>query len=180
MLAARANGLGNVFGLGGRHHEDDMSRRFLQGFEQRVKGCLGDLVRLVENIDLVAIAGGRIARGIAQLTNLVDPAVGGRIDLDHVHGVALAYLGACVAGSTRFRSGALGRTDLSAAVQGHGQNTSDRCFPDAAMPGENVPMRNAVLLQRIQERARHMVLAGYVGKALRTIFSGQNLVAHRR
>ena len=56
VLAARADGLGDVFGLGGGHHEDDVVGRLLEGFEQRVEGGVGDLVGLVEDVDLVLVA----------------------------------------------------------------------------------------------------------------------------
>ncbi len=46
------------------------------------------------------------------------------------------------------------------------------------MPGEDVTVRDAVLLKRVQQGTRHVVLAGHVGKALRTIFPGQNLITH--
>jgi hypothetical protein len=58
VLAARADGLGNILRLGGRHHEDDVVRRLLQGLQQRVEGRVGDLMGLVEDVDLVAIARG--------------------------------------------------------------------------------------------------------------------------
>ena len=97
VLAARADGLRNVLGLRGRHHEDDVVGRLLQRLQQRVEGGVGDLVRLVEDVDLVAVARGAIAGGVAQFADLVDAAVGGGVDLDHVDGVAGANLGAGVA-----------------------------------------------------------------------------------
>jgi hypothetical protein len=39
-------------------------------------------------------------------------------------------------------------------------------------------MRNSVLGKRIHQRTRNVILAGHVGKALRTIFPGQNLITH--
>ena len=178
VLAARADGLRNVLRLGGRHHEDDVRRRLFQRLQQRVEGRLGNLVRFVEDVDLVAVARRSVARRIAQLANLVDAAIGGRVDLDHVDGVALANLDAGVADAARLRRRALRRANLGAAVQRHGQDARDGGFADAAMPGKDVAVRNAVLAERIHQRARHVVLAGHVGKALRTVFSGQNLITH--
>ena len=54
----------------------------------------------------------------------------------------------------------------------------DGGFADAAMAGEDVAVRDAVLGEGVQQGARDVVLAGHVGKALRTIFSGQNLITH--
>ena len=39
-------------------------------------------------------------------------------------------------------------------------------------------MRNPVLGQGVQQRARNVILAGDVGKPLRTILASQNLVTH--
>ena len=111
MLAARADGLRNVLGLGGGHHEDDVVGRLFQGFEQRVEGGIGDLVRLVEDVDLVAVARGTIAGGVAQFADLVDAAVGGGVDLDDVDGGACADFGAGVADAAGLGGGALGRAD---------------------------------------------------------------------
>ena len=88
MLAARADGLGDVLGLRGSHHEDDVVGRLLEGFEQGVEGRVGDLVGFVEDVDLVLVAGGTVAGGVAKLTDLVDATVGGGVDLDDVDGVA--------------------------------------------------------------------------------------------
>ena len=59
MLAARADGLRNILGLGCRHHENDVAGRLLQRFEQGVEGGVGDLVRLVEDVDIEAVRAGR-------------------------------------------------------------------------------------------------------------------------
>ena len=58
VLAAGADGLGNVLGLRGGHHEDDVGGRLFESLEQGVEGGLGDLMRFVEDVDLVAVAGG--------------------------------------------------------------------------------------------------------------------------
>jgi hypothetical protein len=39
-------------------------------------------------------------------------------------------------------------------------------------------MRDPILAQRIHQGTGDVVLTGNVGKALRTIFSSQNLIAH--
>ena len=97
VLAARADGLRDVLGLRGGHHEDDVVGRLFEGFEQGVEGGVGDLVRLVEDVDLVSVARGAVAGGVAQLADLVDAAVGGGVDFDDVDGVAGADLGAGLA-----------------------------------------------------------------------------------
>ena len=65
VLAARANRLGNVFRLRCRHHENDVARRLFESFQERIESRIRNLVSLVEDVYLVAITGGAIARGIA-------------------------------------------------------------------------------------------------------------------
>ncbi len=86
VLAARANGLRDVLGLRRGHHEDDVLGRLFEGFEKCVEGGVGDLVRLVEDVDLVLVAGGAIAGGVAELADLVDAAIGGSVNFDYVDG----------------------------------------------------------------------------------------------
>ncbi len=113
VLAARANGLRNILRLRRRHHEDDVRRRLFQRLQQRIERRLGNLVRFVENVDLVAVAGRRIARRIAQFANLIDAAIGGRVNLDHVDRIALANLDAGVAYAARLRRRPLRAPDLA-------------------------------------------------------------------
>jgi hypothetical protein len=58
VLAAGADGLGNVLGLRGGHHEDDVRGRLFKGFEQGVEGGVGNLVGFIEDVDFEAVAGG--------------------------------------------------------------------------------------------------------------------------
>ena len=178
VLAAGPNGLGNILWLRGGHHEDDMRRGLFQGFEQRVEGCIGDLMSFIENIDFVSIPAGRVTGGVPQFANLVDAAIGGGVDFDHVDGVSLTDLDAGVADAAGFGGGALGAAYFSAAVERHGHNARNGGFADAAVPRENVAVGDAVLRERVQKGASDVVLPGYVGKTLRAVFAGQNLITH--
>ena len=169
---------GNVLGLRGRHHEDDVVGRLLERLEQRVEGRVGDLVRFVEDVDFVAVARRAVAGGVAQLANLVDAAVGGGVDLDDVDGGAGANLGAGVADAAGLGRGALGAADRVAAVERHGQDAGDGGFADAAMAAEDVAVGDAALGQRVQQRARDVLLPDDIAEALGTVFAGENLVSH--
>ncbi len=179
VLAAGADGLRNVLRLGRRHHEDDVVGRLFERFQQRVEGGIGDLVRFVEDIDLVTVAGRAIAGGVAQLANLVDAAVGGGVDFDHIDGVSLRGFRcrirrcrrapASAARACRFRR---------AAVERHGQDAGDGGLADAAMAAENVAVRDAFLRKRVEQRAGDVVLPGDVREALGAIFAGENEVGH--
>ena len=59
------------------------SSRILRSARESV---LGELVRLVQDEDAIAIAHREYARHVAQLAHVVDAAVGGGVDLEHVEG----------------------------------------------------------------------------------------------
>ena len=62
-LAARAHRGADVLQLGRAEDEDEVWRRLLDQLQERVPGCVRQLVRLVEDVDLVAtLAGWRITR----------------------------------------------------------------------------------------------------------------------
>ncbi len=165
VLAARANGLWDVLRLRGRHHEDNVLGRLLERLQQGVEGSVGDLVRLIKDDDLEAIPRGTVARGIAQFTDLVDAAVCGGVDLKHVDGVALPDLQA----GSALQTGLSGGTDLGAdrplAVQRGGENAGDGGLADAAVARKDIPMRDAVLREGVQQRAGDVVLPDNVGEA---------------
>ena len=170
--------LGNVLGLGRRHHEDDVVGWLLEGFEQRVEGGVGDLVGFVEDVDLVAVARRTVTGGVAQLANLVDAAVGGRVDLDHIDGVAGANLGAGLADAAGLGGGPQGRADGVSAVQRHRQDARDGRLADAAMAAEDVAVRDAALAEGVHQGAGDMVLPGDIGEELGTVFAGEYEVCH--
>ncbi len=174
MLAARADGLRNILRRSGRQHEDHVSGRFLQSLEQSVEGRVGDLMGFVENVNLEAVARGAIARGLAQLANFVNAAIGGGVDFDHVHGISGANFDAGIANSARLGD----RLVRRAAVQRHRQNARDGGLADAAMSAENVAVGGASLLDGVFQGAGDVVLPDDFGEFLRAVFAGQDLVAH--
>ncbi len=171
MLAARADGLRDVLGLGGGHHEDDVVGWFLQRLKQGVERRVGDLVGFVEDVDFEAVARGAVAGGVAELADFIDAAVGGGVDFDNVDGRAGADFEAGVADFAGFGRGAGGRADGVAAIERAGQNAGDGGFADAAMAGEDVAMGDAVLRERVHQGHGDVVLAGDVGEPLRAVFA---------
>ncbi len=105
VLAAGADGLGNIFGLRGGHHEDHVAGRLLQRFKERIEGSVGDLVRLVEDVDFEAIARRTVAGAFAQFADLVDAAIGGGVNFNHIDRVAGTNLGAGIAYAAGFGHG---------------------------------------------------------------------------
>ncbi len=112
VLAARANGLRDVFRLRRRQHEYDVIRRLFQSLEQSVEGGVGNLVSFVENVNLEAIARWTVARRLAQFADLIDAAVRSSVNLDHVDGIARANLRAGLADSARLRHRLVGRAAI--------------------------------------------------------------------
>jgi len=175
MLAARANGLRNIFGLRGRHHENDVAGRLFQSFEQRIEGGVGDLVGLVEDVDLEAVARWAVACTVAQFANFVDAAIGGSVNFDDVDCVAGADFGAGLAHTARLGGWFVGGT----AVEGHGQNAGYRRFSDSTVAAEDVAVGDAALFDGVLQGAGDVFLADHVGEFLGTIFARQDLIAHR-
>ena len=168
--------MGNVLGLRGGEHEDDVVGRLFQSLEQRVEGGVGDLVGFVEDVDFEAVAGGAIAGGFAEFADFVDAAVGGGVDLDDVDCIAGANLGARFADAAGFRNGLIFR----AAVQGHGQDARDRGFANAAVAAEDVAVGGASLFEGVLEGAGDVLLSDDLGEFLGTVFAGQDGVTHGR
>src|SRR6266481_2013855 len=131
---------------------------------------------LIENIDFEAVARRTITRGLAQFANLVDAAVRGGVNFDHIHRTASADFAAGVAlaaglGSGRFRA---------AAVQGHGQDTGNGRLSNTAMAAENIAVRDALLLNGVFKSARDVVLPDHIRKSLGTVFTRKDLIAHEK
>src|SRR5579863_8580759 len=112
MLAARTNGLWDVLWLGRSQHEHDMRRWFFQCLKQGIKGCIGDLVRLIQNVDFEAVASWAVARAFAQFADFIYPAVGGGINFNYIHRISGANLSAGLAYSARFGDRLIRRTAI--------------------------------------------------------------------
>ena len=176
MLATRPDGLRNILGLGCGQHEDHVPGRLFQCLQEGIEGGIGDLVSFVKDVNLETVARRTITCRLPQLPNLVDAAVSGGVDLDHIDRVPGPNFRAGFANAARFRD----RVVLRTAIQGHGQNTRDRGLSDPPMTAEDVAMGRATLLDSILQGPRNMFLSDDFGELLRTVFARQNLIAHRR
>ena len=67
-------------------------RWLFYSLEQRIESFAGDLVRLIDDEDFIAVADRTIAHVLAQFAHFVDAAVGRSVDLDHVRRIALRDL----------------------------------------------------------------------------------------
>ena len=66
-----------------------MSRRFLDGLEERVKCRLAEHVKLVDNVDFVRTLHWREVNAVAQVTDVVHAVVARRVNLNNID--VLAY-----------------------------------------------------------------------------------------
>src|SRR6266540_4618004 len=83
-LAAGYNRRWDLVRLGRREHEDGVRRRLFEGLQESVPGRPGQLVRLVDDVHPKSAFAGSILDFLAQVTDIVDAPVGGRVDLDQV------------------------------------------------------------------------------------------------
>ena len=151
-LAARPDRREHLREVGRAEDEDEMGRRLLDQLQQGVEGGVRELVRLVEDVDLVASLDRLEDDVLADLADVVDAPLGRSVHLDHVErcprgdraaGVAL------VAG---------GRGRALRAVERLGDDPGERGLTGSARAGEEVRLADEVALDRIAKRSHHRLL----------------------
>ena len=131
LLAAAADGLGDLLRVGGGEHENDVWWRLLQRLQQRSFGGLREHVDFVEDVHLEPAW--RTEHGLFdEVTHRVDAVVAGRVQLVHVITRARLDRVAAQALTTRFAVLHVG------AVQHLGQDASRGGFAGASRPAEQV------------------------------------------
>ncbi len=138
--AAAQDRLRHFFQFGRRQNEDGVVGWFFQGLEQRIEGCAGKAVHLVDDVDLVLPFAGRKGDLVTQLTHVVHASVGGGVDLDQVQVAGLVdgnTVSALVAGPLR--------RVLVQAVDRLGQQAGGGGLAGAARPAEQVSVADAAL-----------------------------------
>ena len=131
-------------------------------------------MNLVDEVDFVRPAGGRVGRALAEVADVFHAVVARSIDLDDIQTTALGDLKAGIAFSTRLGGGAL------LTIQRLRKDAGGRGFPDAARANEKIGLREAFGIHRILKGAGDVVLPNNLGKGLRTVFSGEDTVTHPR
>ena len=164
-LAARADRREHLLELGRAEDEDEMGRRLLDQLQQGVEGRIGQLVRLVEDVDLVAALDRLQHDALADLADVVDPALGGRVHLDDVERSAGGDRLAGVA-----RSVGVGRRPLR-AVQRLREDARERRLPGPARAGEEVRLADVACCDRVLQRPDDRLLPDHVIESLRPVFT---------
>ena len=166
-LAARADGREHLPEVGRAEDEDEVWRRLLDQLQQRVEGGVRELVRLVEDVDLVAALDRLQHDALADLADVVDPALRGRVHLDHVERGAVGDRAACVAGLVRRRC----RPVL--AVQRLGEDARQRGLAGSARAREEVGLADLLVRDRVLQRPGDRFLADDLVEVLRAVLAVQ-------
>jgi hypothetical protein len=131
-------------------------------------------VHFVDQVHLVAAARGGVLRVLDQLADVVDAGVAGGVDFQQVHRAALVDL---AAGGTD--AAGIGAHALI-AVESLGNNARQRGLADAARSREQDRRMQPVLVERMRQRAHHMLLPHHLVKAAGTVLAGQREIAHEK
>ena len=129
-------------------------------------------MHFVDDVDFELPLGRRVPHVVAQLAHFIDAVVARAVDFQHIETVAAGDFLAVVAYAAR----AYGRP--FDAIQRLRQDSRRRGFANAARPDKQIGVSQAVLFDRVFQRARDVRLADQIVECLRAIFSGENLVAH--
>jgi hypothetical protein len=150
-------------------------RRFLDRLEQGVERGGRELVNLVDDEDLVAVADRHDAEaGDDHFADVVDLGVGGSVDFQNIDVASLRNLHTGVTRSARIRR----RTAL--AAQRACEDPRRRGLADAARSCEHERLRQPPARQRVAQRTRHRVLTDDILEALRPPLARDDLVGHQR
>ena len=160
--------------LGRGEHEDHEVGRLFERLQQRVPGVARDLVGLVEDVDLAPQVAGRIGEPVAQLADLVDPAVGRGVDLEDVEGGAFADGHARLAGIAR-----IAVLEVR-AVDGLGHDPGQRRLAGPARADEQERVGDPFGPDGVAERLDDRFLADDLAEGLGTPASVQRLVRNGR
>ena len=172
-LRPRQDRLGDLVQLGRRHHEDDVRRRLLHRLEEGVERRARELVDLVDDEDLVAIARRPHLQAVDDhLADVVDAGVRRGVDLEHVEVAALGDLDAGVADAAGVRRRPL------LAVEGAGQDAGGRGLADAAGAGEHEGLGDAAGRDGVAKGLGDALLPDHLVEALRPPLARENLVRH--
>ncbi len=152
-LAAGGDRVRKLVRLGGRQDELHMRRRLFQRLEEGVERVPGELMRLIDNVELHPQLGRRVLDLLAQVANVIDPAIRRRVDLDNVDRRAGVDR---IAGSTVI-AGTIGRIRIE-AVDGFGEQARGAGLPGAARTAEEVRVRHPIERDRVLQRACDVLL----------------------
>ena len=175
-LAARQHRDRDLADFGGGEHEFGVLRRLLQRLQEGVERRRRQHVDFVDDVDLVAGAGRRVAHAVIDLADVVDAGMGRGVHLEDVHVPAFHDRLAVHAEVRHVDGRPLHRTISLLVVQRAGENARGGGFADAADAGEDPGLRNPTGFERIRDGADHGLLADQIVEAGRAVFACQHPV----
>ena len=146
--------------LGSREDEHQEIGRFLDELEQGIETLRRHHVRLVDDVDLVAVPNRGVEGPFPQVARVVDATVAGRVDLDHVDRACpvRGQLDARLAHAAR-----RGRWALD-AIQRAGQDAGAGRLAAASRTREQVGVIDPAGVERLHQRGGYMILPDDLGE----------------
>ena len=175
-LAARQHRDRHFSDFGGGEHEFGVLRRLFQRLEERVERRGREHVDFVDDVDLVAGAGRRIAHAVVDLAHVVDAGMGCGVHFQHVHVPAFHDRLAMHARHRHVDGRPLHRSVRQFVIQRAGENSRGGGFSDAAHPGQDPGLRNPAGFEGVRNGADHGVLADQIVEAGGTVFPRQHAI----
>ena len=152
--------------------EDSPLGRLFKGLQKGVEGFGRNLVRFVNDENLVSVAGGAKADVLTQFAHLIDASIGSGVNFDDVNRVSLQ----CFEAGRAFAAGVGGRPIDAIETARH--NACDSRLARATLPGKDITMCDATLCDRIVERGFDMFLTDQFVEIAGPIFAGDDLIGH--
>ena len=169
MLGAATDGREHFLRVRGGEHEDHVGGGLLQRLEEGAGRGRGHLMNLVDDVHLPTPRRTQ-SDPAEQVAHLVDPAVGGRVQLLHVQRRSLPDSHARRARGVRLAvHGVL-------AVEGHGKDPSRRRLTGTSRAAEEVGMGHPAVPDGVSEGSGHVVLAEHLREALGPVPPIQGLI----
>ena len=134
-------------------------------------------MHFVDHVDLEAPEHRLVDRLVEQLRDLVDTAVGRRVELDIVDEASGIDVAAGRAHAARMR-GDVALPVRAGAVERFGQNARDRRLADAARSGEQVGVVQALVRERIDQRLHDVLLPDERLEIGRPVPAGEHDIGH--
>ena len=175
-LAARQHRHRDFSDFGGGEHEFGVLRRLFQRLQERVERRGREHVHFVDDVDLVARTGRRIAHAVVDLAHVIDAGMGGGVHFQHVHVPAFHDRLAMHARHRHMDGRSLDRSVGQFVIQRTGENPRGGGFSDAAHAGQNPGLRNPPGLERIRNGTDHRVLADQIFETGGPVFPRQHAI----
>ena len=176
VVGPRPDRRDDLLRLGGGEDELQVRRRLLHQLEEGIEALPRDHVGLVNDVDLEPAGHGRVERPLPQVSGVVDAAVRGRVDLDHVD-AARPGRGQRHAGRAypaRVGGGALLTVERPRKDPGAGRLAA------APRPAEEISMVDPAVAQGLAEWIRYVLLALDLGEGGGPVFAVQRQRGRRR